>query len=184
MPSLRSLPWALAAVLLFAVAGRAVAHGGVGIDDDPCVRRAGLYLIHFAAYQPQVNPTEEYCDQLPKAEHAIFVFDLVDRELRDERATVAIHRATEDGAAGEALHTLPAQRYPTGVVNTEFRFDSPGEYLAVVTLEKPERVIRFPLRVEMWSRSWIPLAGLALLVGIPFGYFAVNRLKRAVEEGV
>ena len=43
------------------------AHGGVGIERDPCVRKAGLYLIHCAAYQPQFNPLGEYCADLPKA---------------------------------------------------------------------------------------------------------------------
>lgn len=161
-----------------------LAHGGVGIDEDPCVRRAGLYLIHFAVYQPQVNPTEEYCDQIPQAGNAIFVFDLVDRELRQEPAAITIERSVEPGTPSEPLLLIPAQLYPTGVVNTEFRFDEPGEYAAVVTLEEPERIIRFPIRVEMWSRSWVPLGGLALLVGIPLGYFAFTRLKRAVEEGV
>lgn len=169
-------------ILLWAVS--ASPHGGIGIDEDPCVRRAGLYLIHFAAYQPQVDPTAEYCDEIPQAANAIFVFDLVDRELRQQPAAIRIERALEDGTSSDPLLSIPAQLYPTGVVNTEFRFDGPGEYFAVVSLEDPSRVIRFPIRVAMWSRDWIPWAGFALLVGIPFGYFAFTRLKRAAEEGV
>lgn len=165
-------------------ASPAFSHGGAGMDDDPCVRRAGLYLIHFAAYQPQVDPIGEYCDEIPRAENAIFVFDLVDRELREEFAAIRIERLGEDGESGETLFTIPAQQYPTGVVNAEFRFDDPGEYTAVVTLQEPERIIRFPLRVQMLSRKWVPLAGLALIVGVPLGFFAYTRLRRAVEEGV
>ena len=175
---------ALACCGLLLGAGSASGHGGVGIDEDPCVRRAGLYLIHFAVYQPQVDPTEEYCDEVPSADQAIFVFDLVDRELRNELAAIRIERLGGEGEPTETLLSIPAQRYPTGVVNTEFRFDAPGEYSAVVTLDDPERVIRFPLRVEMLSRRWIPVAGAALILGVPLGYFAVTRLRRAVEEGV
>ena len=58
------------------------AHGGVGIEKDPCVRRVGPYLIHFAVYQPQFNSAEEYCAAVPKAGNTILVFDLVDSELR------------------------------------------------------------------------------------------------------
>ena len=175
-----AIVWAALAL----IAPLAQGHGGAGIDEDPCVRRAGLYLIHFAAYQPQVDPAGEYCDEIPKAENAIFVFDLVDRELRKEPAAIHIERRAAEGASVETLFSIPAQLYPTGVVNTEFRFEGPGEYAAVVTLAEPDRVIRFPLRVEMWSRSWIPLAGLALILGVPLGYFAFTRLRKAAEEGV
>lgn len=148
------------------------------------MRRAGLYLIHFAVYQPQVDPTEEFCDEIPRADHAIFVFDLVDRELRKEPAAIRIERQGDDRQSSETVLSIPAQLYPTGVVNTEFRFEEPGEYAAVVTLESGPLEIRFPIRVELLSRDWIPIVGLALIAGVPLGYFAFTRLRRAVEEGV
>ena len=29
------------------------------MDLDPCIERAGVYLVHFSAYQPQEYATEE-----------------------------------------------------------------------------------------------------------------------------
>ena len=170
--------------LCLLVPGPAWTHGGAGIDEDPCVQRAGIYLIHFAAYQPQVDPTGEYCDAIPKAQNAIFVFDFVDRELRKEMASIRIERRQGEAEVGETLMSIPAKLYPTGVVNTEFQFDGPGEYAAVVTLEELERVIRFPLRVEMFSYEWVPTAGFALLVGLPLGFLLVRRIRRSLVEGV
>lgn len=163
---------------------RAAAHGGAGIDEDPCVQRAGIYLIHFAAYQPTFDPAGEYCNAIPRAENAIFVFDFVDRELRKEPAAIRIERPARGDGPSETLLSIPAQLYPTGVINTEFHFDDPGEYTAVVSLDQLERVIRFPLRVEMMTYEWVPSVGFALLVGLPLGYLAVKRIRRSIREGV
>src|SRR5215813_9872853 len=91
------------------------AHGGVGIERDPCVRRAGPYLIHFAVYQPQFNPAAEYCAAVPKAGNTILVFDLVDPELRLRPLTVQVVGAL-DAPEPQTVLYLPPQTYPTGVV--------------------------------------------------------------------
>src|ERR1043166_1121753 len=107
------------------------AHGGVGIEKDPCVRRAGPYLIHFAVYQPQVNPAEEYCATVPEAGNTVLVFDLVDSELRSQSVTIQVIEAANTREPKTVLY-LPPTSYPTGVVNAEAKFDLPGQYIAIL----------------------------------------------------
>jgi hypothetical protein len=144
------------------------AHGGVGIEKDPCVRRVGPYLIHFAVYQPQFNSAEEYCAAVPKAGNTILVFDLVDSELRSLPLTIQVVGAVGAPQPKTVLH-VPLQTYPTGVVNAEAQLDQPGKYTVIVTLEGPSRPVEFPLRVAMWSPGFVAFVGV-LFLGSALGY--------------
>jgi hypothetical protein len=163
-------------LLLSAVAFSPVwAHGGVGIEKDPCVRRAGPYLIHFAVYQPQFNPTAEYCAAVPNAGNTILVFDLVDPELRNWPLTIQVVEAVNAPEPKTVLY-IPPQTYPTGVVNAEAHLDLPGKYTAIVTLEGLSHTIQFPLRVAMWSPGVVALVGV-LVLGSALGYVVRGRKK-------
>jgi len=151
------------------------AHGGVGIEKDPCVRRVGPYLIHFAVYQPQFNPAEEYCTAVPKAGNAILVFDLVDSELRSRSLTIQVVEAASEPEPKTVLY-IPPKTYPTGVVNAEANFDLPGAYTAIVMLEGPAHTIQFPLRVAMWSPGVVALGGV-LVLGSALSYVFLGRKK-------
>jgi hypothetical protein len=151
------------------------AHGGVGIEKDPCVRRAGPYRIHFAVYQPQFNPVAEYCAAVPNAGNTILVFDLVDPELRSRPLTIQVVEAVSAPAPKTVLY-LPPQTYPTGVVNAEAHLDLPGQYTAIVTFEEPADTIQFPLRVAMWSLGVVAL-GSVLALGFALGYVFMGRKK-------
>jgi hypothetical protein len=151
------------------------AHGGVGIDKDPCVRRAGPYLIHFAVYQPQLHPTEEYCAAVPDVGHSILVFDLVDPELRSQPLTIQVVEAVSEPAPKTVLY-LPPRTYPTGVVNAEANLALPGQYAAIVTLEGPAHTIQFPIRVATWSPVFVALVGL-LFLGSTLGYVFLGRKR-------
>jgi hypothetical protein len=151
------------------------AHGGVGIEKDPCVRKAGPYLIHFAVYQPQFNPAAEYCAAVPKAGNIILVFDLVDPELRSRPLTIKVVGAVGAPEPKTILY-IPPQTYPTGVVNAEAKLDLPGKYTAIVTLEGPSPPIQFPLRVALWSPGFVTLVGV-LLLGSALGYGFLGRTK-------
>ena len=144
------------------------AHGGIGIEKDPCVRRVGPYLIHFAVYQPQFNSAEEYCTNVPKAGNTILVFDLVDSELRSVPLTIQVVGAVGTPQPNTVLY-VPLQTYPTGVVNAEAQLDQPGKYTVIVTLEGPSRPIEFPLRVAMWSPGFLAVIGV-LFLGSVLGY--------------
>ena len=75
--SILSVFYLLSILLIFFSPTVAWAHGGVAIDMDPCVQRAGAYLVHFSAYQPQVNAIEEFCSSVPQTGNVILVFDLI-----------------------------------------------------------------------------------------------------------
>ena len=151
------------------------AHGGVGIEKDPCVRRAGPYLIHFAVYQPQFNSAEEYCTAVPKAGNTILVFDLVDSELRSLPLTIQVVGASGAPQPKTVLY-VPSQTYPTGVVNAEAKLDQPGTYTVSVTLEGFTHPIQFPLRVAMWASGFVVFVGV-LFLGAALGYMYLGWKK-------
>jgi hypothetical protein len=151
------------------------AHGGVGIEKDPCVRRAGPYLIHFAVYRPQFDPAAEYCAAVPNAGNTILVFDLVDPELRRRPLTIQVPEALSAPAPKTVLY-LPPQTYPTGVVNAEAHLDLPGQYTAIMTFAEPADTIQFPLRVAMWPPGVVAL-GSVLVLGSALGYVSMGRKK-------
>lgn len=152
------------------------AHGGIGIEKDPCVRRAGPYLIHFAVYQPQFYPAGEYCAAVPKVGNTILVLDLVDPELRNQPLTIQVVEATSEPEPKTVLY-IPSKTYPTGVVNAEANLDLPGKYTAIVTLEGQSNTIQFPIRVATWSPGFVALVGV-LLLGSALGYGVMGWKKR------
>ncbi len=160
-------------VAIFLVPISAWAHGGVAIDMDPCVQRAGAYLVHFSAYQPQVNAIEEFCSSVPQTGNVILVFDLIDPELRKKSAAVRI--VEETGAAEpRLLLDIPPKIYPNGVVNAEVRLDTPGRYTAILTIDDVDDSIEFPIRVAVLSTTMMVLIG-GIVVGSGVGYYAVSR---------
>jgi len=163
----------LAILLIFFSPTVAWAHGGVAIDMDPCVQRAGAYLVHFSAYQPQVNAIEEFCSSVPQTGNVILVFDLIDPELRKKSAAVRI--VEETGAAEpRLLLDIPPKIYPNGVVNAEVNFDTPGQYTAIMTLNDVAGSVEFPIRVAVLSTAMMVLIG-GIVVGSGVGYYVVSR---------
>jgi hypothetical protein len=154
------------------------AHGGVGIEQDSCVERTGSSLIHFAAYQPEVSPTEEFCTSLSQVGNTILVFDLIDEALRKRPAAI---RVVQTGNADEPRTVLdvPAQTYLNGVVNTEITFEAPGQYAAIVTLENPHDQITFPFSVGPWSVQLLVAVGCLILGAVGSYFFFVGKKKPA-----
>ena len=147
-------------------------HGGVAMDLDPCIERAGAYLIHFSAYQPQEYATEEFCRSVPQTGSAILVFDLIDPELRKKSAAVRIIEETNT-AEPRLLLDVPARVYPSGVVNAEVNFDTPGQYMALMTVDGVDGAVRFPIRVASLSNIMLVLIA-GLLIGCGVGYYVVG----------
>ncbi len=154
------------------------AHGGVGIEQYSCVERTGSSLIHFAAYQLEVSPTQEFCTSLPQVGSTILVFDLIDEALRKRPAAI---RVVETGNAAEPRIVLdvPAQTYLNGVVNAEITFDAPGQYAAIVTLENPYDQITFPFSVGPWSIQLLVAVGGLIIGAIGSYFFFVGKKKPA-----
>lgn len=152
------------------------AHGGVGIEQDSCVERAGPSLIHFVAYQPEFSPSQEFCTRLPQVGSTILVFDLIDEVIRKRPASLRVME-TDTAAEPRTLLHIPAQTYLNGVLNAELTFDAPGRYAAVVTLENPHQQITFAFRVGRWSVQLLVALG-GLCVGALGGYFLfLNKRK-------
>jgi hypothetical protein len=149
----------VALCLVPASASPAAAHGGSTIDKDPCVQKAGGWSVHFTVYEPQFNPGDEYCVDVPKAGPVIVVFDLVDQELRKTPFELDIVRTT--GGERATVHHVTSRVYPTGVINAEATIDSPGRYAAILTPQGQPPIV-FPLRVEMATPLWIWLVPLVL----------------------
>ena len=155
----------------------AAAHGGgPGLDYDPCARYAGIdNYVHFSAYQPQYNRFAEYCGNLPRGGKTLLVFDLVGPELLRDRVAVAI---VPEG--GTPTLSLPAQRYPAGVIDLETTLD-PGHYDALLTIGETPTVyhVNFDVAVGSW---WQPLiapfvvASLILLVAIGYCIYQARAL--------
>jgi hypothetical protein len=136
------------------------AHGGATIDKDPCVRKTGDWSVHFTVYEPQFNPGDEYCADVPKAGAMIVVFDLVDQELR--RVPLQLEIVKLAGSARESLHRVATRSYPNGVINAELTVDAPGRYAAILTPEGRPAIV-FPMRVEMGTPVWMWLIPLVLV---------------------
>ena len=51
----------LVALGFLLIARTALAHGGSTIDKDPCVQKAGNWPVHFTVYEPDLDPSGEYC---------------------------------------------------------------------------------------------------------------------------
>jgi hypothetical protein len=156
--------------LLAASAGSVAAHGGATIDKDPCVQKMGGWSVHFTVYEPQFNPGDEYCVDVPKAGPVIVVFDLVDQELRKTAFELEIVKT--GGEARETVHHVGPKVYPTGVINAEATIASPGRYAVILTPQGQSPVV-FPLRVEMATPLWVWLVPLAL--GAPLLYYWSQR---------
>lgn len=171
---------ALCAAAVLAAAPRpARAHGGATIDRDPCVQKIGPWSVHFTVYEPQFDPSGEYCADVPKAGAMIVVFDLVDLEMRKVSLDLEIIRV--GGAAPETIHHVAAKPYPSGVVNAEVTLPAPGRYAAVL---KPDGrpPVTFPLRVEIGTPLWVWLAPL-LLIAPALYYWSQRRAPSSAANG-
>jgi hypothetical protein len=162
-----SLP--LLAFVLVAVIGptAAVAHGNVSIEDDICVRRIGGNMVHFSAYQPQIEPKAQYCTEIPDVGDTFLVVDLVDPSLRTMPVGVKIIQGVNENEQDEAktvAYWKPAS-HPDGIVRGEATLEK-GLYKLIITAEglSPSTYL---LRVQQADYSKIgrsALGPLALLL--------------------
>ena len=124
------------------------AHGGVAIEDDMCVLRAGPYAMHFTGFQPEQSQSEEFCEDIPNVGNAIIVLDYIDKPLRDMGVDFRIiedvnnigNYATIDdlGSAGDirdnTIYYLPSELRRTASFNIEYNFTEPGRFIGMVTV--------------------------------------------------
>ena len=167
----RQVTQAGAAVLILVAAlhaGAAAAHGKVSLEEDSCVRRIGESMVHLSAYQPQFEPSAQYCTEIPKSGDTYLVVDLVDPALRDMPIGMRVIRGTSE-AEDETVSYLRPSYHPDGVIKGETSLDQ-GLYTVIITAEgQPPLRYQYPLRVQMINYANIfrtavgPLIALLLL---------------------
>ncbi len=131
-----SLP--LLTLVLVTVIGptAAVAHGNVAMEEDSCVRKIGGNMVHFSAYQPQIEPKAQYCTEIPDVGDTFLVLDLVDPSLRNMPVGVKIIQGVNEDEQDEAktvAYWKPVS-HPDGIVRGEATLEK-GLYKLIITAE-------------------------------------------------
>lgn len=115
----------------------AMAHGNVTLEEDACMRRIGGNMVHFSAYQPQIEPKAQYCTEIPEGGDTFLVVDLVDQSLRNLPLGVRIVKGQGEGGKDEEDQTVAYWKpvsHPDGVVRGEAKLEK-GFYRLIITAE-------------------------------------------------
>lgn len=147
--------------------GTVAAHGNVTIEDDPCVRKIGGSMVHFSAYQPQIEPKAQYCTDIPDVGDTFLVVDLVDPTLRSLPVGVKIIRGVNENEQDETqtvAYWSPTS-HPDGVVRGEANLDK-GLYKLIITAEglSPSAYLLRVQQVDYSKLGRSALGPLALLL--------------------
>jgi hypothetical protein len=158
-----SLP--LLTLVLVTVIGptAAVAHGNVSMEEDSCVRKIGGNMVHFSAYQPQIEPKAQYCTEIPDVGDTFLVLDLVDPSLRNMPVGVKIIQGVNENEQDESktvVYWKPVS-HPDGIVRGEATLEK-GLYKLIITAEglSPSTYL---LRVQQADYSKLGRAALGPL---------------------
>jgi hypothetical protein len=174
---------ATALILLAALyAGAAAGHGKVSLEEDSCVRRIGDSMVHLSAYQPQFEPSAQYCTEIPKGGDAYLVIDLVDQALREMPVGMRIVRGSSE-TEGETVTLVPPSVHPDGVLRGETNLEQ-GLYTVIITADGlPPLRYQYPLRVQMinyanvFRTAVLPLIGLLLLILLVYKLMKSKRMQ-------
>ena len=174
-----------AALILVAAlyAGTVAAHGKVSLEEDSCVRRIGDSMVHLSAYQPQYEPSAQYCTEIPKGGDTYLVVDLVDQALREVPIGMRVIKGTSE-TEDETVSYLRPTYHPDGVIKGETSLDQ-GLYTVIIIAEgQPPLRYQYPLRVQMINYANIfrtavgPLIGLLLLSLLAYKLLKSKRVQR------
>lgn len=172
------------ALILVAVlyAGAAAAHGKVSLEEDSCVRRIGDSMVHLSAYQPQFEPSAQYCTEIPKGGDTYLVVDLVDQALRDMPVGMRVVRGTNE-TEDETVSFVRPSVHADGVIRGETNLDQ-GLYTVIITADGlPPMRYQYPLRVQMinyanvFRTAVLPLIGLLLLTLLAYKLMKSKRMQ-------
>jgi len=147
--------------------GSVSAHGNVTIEEDPCVRKIGGSMVHFSAYQPQIEPKAQYCTEIPDVGDTFLVVDLVDPSLRTLPVGVKIIRGVneDDQDETQTVAYWKPMSHPDGVVRGEAKLDK-GLYKLIITAEglSPSAYLLRVQQVDYSKLGRSSLGPLALLL--------------------
>ena len=160
--------------------GLVSAHGKVSLENDSCVRGIEGSMVHLSTYQPQYDPKEEYCTEIPNEGKTFWVIDLIDQALRDMPIAVRIVKGTGEKLS-ETVANFHSTYHPEGVIKGESNLDG-GQYTVFVTGEGvPPVQYEYPLRVQMinyadtFRAAIVPMITFLLLALITNKYFKSRR---------
>ena len=186
----------LSAVL--SAATRALAGGGVVLQDDTCIITIGFYTAHFTAYQPETSGNREFCEDLPHTGETIFVLDYLHSSLKEVPVSFRIiHDASKLGRfvkwedvqkIGDlGPHTVfyqPPVIEPSASFRVSMDFAENGDYVGIATAGHPGNdnvyVAVFPFRV---GAADFPFAIVTFLLAIAVVAVYLVRLGRIGKTG-
>jgi hypothetical protein len=133
------------------------------MEEDSCVRKIGGNMVHFSAYQPQIEPKAQYCTEIPDVGDTFLVVDLVDPSLRNMPVGVKIIQGVNENEQDEAktvAYWKPVS-HPDGIVRGEATLEK-GLYKLIITAEglSPSTYL---LRVQQADYSKLGRAALGPL---------------------
>jgi len=161
--------------------GVASAHGNVAIEEDSCAQRVGGNLVHFNAYQPQIEAKAQYCTDIPGEGETFLVVDLVDPGLRTMPVGVRVVRGLNETTEDETVAYWPPAIHLDGVVRGEAKLVK-GLYKLIITPEgsSPSSYL---LRVQQIDYATIarkaigPLTILLLLALLAYEFSKSKRYR-------
>ena len=158
------------------------AHGRVSLEQDSCMRRVGESMVHLSTYQPQYEPTAQYCTEIPKGGETFVVVDLVDQALRDMPVGIRVVKGTSE-TEDETVTIVKPDFHPDGVISERANLDQ-GRYTIFITGEGvPPVRYEYPLRVQMINYAKIirssigPAIALLLLTFIGYKVVKTKRVQ-------
>ena len=163
-------------------AGIVGAHGKVPLEQDSCVRGTQGSMVHLSTYQPQNEPTAQYCTEIPKEGETFLVVDLIDQALRNMPVALRIVKGTSE-TEDETVSLFRASYHPDGVIGGKTNLNQ-GQYTVFITGESvPPVRYQYPLRVQQINyakvaRSSIgPAIALLLLTFLGYKLMKSKRMQ-------
>lgn len=145
------------------------------------MRRIGGNMVHFSAYQPQIEPKAQYCTDIPDVGDTFLVVDLVDPSLRSVPVGVKIIRGVNENEQDEAktvAYWKPVS-HPDGVVRGEANLDK-GLYKLIITAEglSPSSYLLRVQQVDYSKLGRAALGPLALLLVLGIVGYELSKSSR------
>lgn len=175
--------------MLLVLANDVLGAGGVVGEAGSCMIKIGFYTAHFTVYQPQANPVDEYCEDLPAVAKTVFVLDYLHNSLKDVAVDFRIIKDInglgqfarwENIALIENIEAQTVFYQTVGPqkleqLTFEYAFVDPGAYIGIVSAGHPSKEIVyhavFPFVVGGTGLNyWHALLAIVVLLQLQFMY--------------
>jgi hypothetical protein len=145
--------------------GMAGAHGKVSLEQDTCVRGTQGSMVHLSMYQPQNEPSAQYCTEIPTEGETFFVVDLIDQALRNMPVAMRIVKGNSE-TEDETVSLLRADYHPDGVIGGRTNLDK-GFYTVFITGESvPPVRYQYSLRVQQINYARVARSSMGPLIAL------------------